>query len=87
MASGASPRHCPPALNANRMQRPGCRRSAMRKKSAVGADLRQVFDGVFFSVLGGAHRRTKCFSIDGPDVHPVGVILSGRIDQALAVPD
>src|SRR5882757_8552510 len=51
------------------------------EKSAVGSDLRKVFDGV---ALGGAHRRTV-FGIDRPDMHPVGVILSGRIDQALAV--
>ena len=51
------------------------------EKSAVGADLRQVFDGV---ALAGAHRRTM-LGIDRPDMHPVGVILSGRINQALAV--
>ena len=52
-----------------------------RKKSAVGADLRIVFDGV---ALGGVHRRTV-LGVDRPDMQPVGVILSGRIDQALAV--
>ena len=51
------------------------------EKSAVGANLRKVFDGV---ALGGAHRRTM-FGIDRPDMQPIGVILTGRIDQALAV--
>ena len=51
------------------------------EKSAVGADLRIVFDGV---TLGGAHRRTV-LGVDRPDMQPVGVILTGRIDQALAV--
>jgi hypothetical protein len=51
------------------------------EKSAVGANLRKVFDGV---AQGGAHRRTM-LGIDRPDMHPVSVILSGRIDQALAV--
>ncbi len=51
------------------------------EKGAVGADLRNVFDGV---ALVGAHRRTM-FDIDRPDMESVGVILIGRIDQALAV--
>lgn len=52
-----------------------------REKSAVGSNLRKVFDGV---ALSDAHCRTMP-GIDRPDVHPVGVILSRRIDQALAV--
>src|SRR5262249_51507094 len=51
------------------------------EKSPVGANLRKVFDGM---ALGGAHRRTM-LGIDRPDMHPVSVILSGRIDQAPAV--
>src|SRR5262249_18571351 len=51
------------------------------EKSAVGANLRKVFDGV---ALGRSHRRTM-LGIDRPDMHPVSVILSGRIGQALAV--
>jgi hypothetical protein len=46
------------------------------EKSAVGADLWIVFDGV---ALAGAHRRTV-LGVDRPDMQPVGVILSGQID-------
>src|ERR1051325_827636 len=78
IASGTSRRHCPSALNAT-----GCTGwLPSREKSAVGANLRKVFDGM--ALEGGAHRRTM-LGIDRPDMHPVSVILSRRIGQAPAV--
>src|ERR1700723_1680318 len=75
----SEPPPLPPRTQLDRMQRLVAV-ALQCEKSAGGADLRHVFDGV---ALGGAHRRTM-LDIDRPDMQPVGVILSGRIDQALA---
>jgi hypothetical protein len=62
----------PPGTQHDRMQRLVAV-ALQCEESAVGADLRHVFDGV---ALIGAHRRSM-LDIDRPDMQPVGVILSG----------